>query len=228
MKKKLNLININNKKNLVIRLFNLIILTNLFVYIIGCSNFNDISEKSYTNNIFICEEYINRIGKLLLIVDNKKYYNEINFLIKNQNLPSLEIFYHNTHLTSIPQVIISKGTLHYLQDEAELTTILAIALEKINYPFDFESPNINIAHKADARIIQHLYKAGYDPKAYIELQTEYLKNKNFKNNWLKFLFGNAHLNQKRITINNQLILSAYKGLKRDKQNYLSHVYLLEN
>lgn len=224
-----NIKNINKKKLLIILPF--------LSLIISCSkpNSNNLQQhqsyNSYNNQDLICEEYINRVGKILLIVDNNyKHENrEIKFLIKNQDLPSIEVVYNmKPFIKNQNHVIISTGVLNYLQDEAELATILAIALEKINNNFDFQNPNLNIANKADSRIIEHLYRAGYDPRAFLELQEEFLKNKHIKDNWLKFLFANANLTKHRIDVNNRSILNISKGLKRDKQNYLSNIYLLKN
>ncbi len=223
-----NIKNITKKKSFIILPF--------LSLIISCSkpNFNNLQQhqsyNNYNNQDLICEEYVNRIGKLLLIVDNNKYNDrEIKFSIKNQDLPSLEVIYNlKPFIKNQNHIIISTGVLNYLQDEAELATILAIALEKINNNFDFQSPNLNVANKADSRIVQHLYRAGYDPRAFVELQEEFLKNKHIKDNWLKFLFANSNLSKHRIDVNNRSILNISKGLKRDRQNYLSNIYLLKN
>lgn len=185
-----------------------------------------------TNHQLICEEYVNRIAKILLIVsDDNNRYSPTRVFIKNQDILSLEFGLSGNLRNQDAQnyITISKGILDYLQDEAELAVIIAIALEKINNSFDFEISNSMAANQVDLRIINNLYQAGYDPRAFLELQIEYLQNKHTKNNWLKFLFAGINITEDRIKINSIYILNNIpKGLRRDKQNYLSNIYLLKD
>ncbi len=189
------------------------------------------SHYSYNKNheFNIIQEYISRIGKRLLIVNNTQSIANLNivFCLDNSDIPSLAINYEPKSKYDINNIItISKGLLHYLQDEAELATILAIALETIRSN-DFVNLNFNIAISADNRIIQNLYQAGYDPSAFIELQEEYLKNKSYQENWLNFLFSPINITNPRIYANKKILLKVPKGLQRGKQLYLSNMYLLK-
>lgn len=183
------------------------------------------SSKNY--KFIVIEEYVSRVGKRLLIVNNKRLNGlNIQFAINNSETQSLNIQYEQNYKYKQKNIItISKGLLTYLQDEAELASILAIALETINSN-DIISLNSSVSLKADSRIIDNLYKAGYDPLAFVALQAEYLKDKDHTHSWLSFLFSPMNISEPRIYANQKKLLSIPKGLQRGKQNYLSNISLL--
>ena len=205
------------------------------VIITGCSDIlhSTNNHKHYghhnNHNFNAIEEYISRIGKRLLIVSNDvKLANvHIIFDFNTSNTPSLTINYDQKfNHTSHNIITISKGLLDSLQDEAELATVLAISLESL-YSNDFASSNDSVAHSADNRILNHLYKAGYDPMAFVELQNEYLTEKDPEHSWLKPLFLPINLNKQRVAINKKTVLTMPSGLQRGKQRYLSSMNLLK-
>ncbi len=219
---------LNIKKIIIIILYCSVIIT-------GCSDTLNLDNKysyyrsSKNYKFAVIEEYVSRVGKRLLIVNDNQILNNLNikFAINNSEMQSLNIQYEQNYKYKQKHVIIvSKGLLNYLQDEAELATILAIALETINSN-DIISLNSTTSLKADSRIINNLYKAGYDPLAFVALQEEYLKDKNHTYSWLNFLFSPMNISEPRIYANQKKLLSIPKGLQRGKQNYLSNICLLK-
>ncbi|MGD0466358.1 MAG: hypothetical protein ABSA84_06640 [Gammaproteobacteria bacterium] len=193
------------------------------IFIIGCNPNIDRNPKKNTSTIV--EEYVNRVIKRLLIVDENTELPKLNVSFK-LDLNDKVLFKINPKKL---QIIISKGVLENLQDEAELAAILAMALgtlEQIS-PDNF-----------DEKIINHMYKAGYDPIAFVELQEEYLANEKIENmndNWLKFLFSinSTNLNSlekitpSKINANKKLVLSLSRGMQRAKQRYFINMRLLK-
>ena len=188
--------------------------------------------KYYGNNNHgfhnVIEEYMSRVGKRLLIVNdnNKINSSNINFSFNNSDTTLLTIEYYQKSIYQYNTITLTKGVLNYLQDEAELAAILAISLETINSN-DIANFDLSAALNADKRIIMHLYKAGYDPSAFVELEEEYLKDKNSQDNWLNFLFSPMNITTERINANKKILLKIPKGLLRGKQPYLSNMYLLK-
>jgi F0F1-type ATP synthase epsilon subunit len=214
-------------------------------------------------------EYVNRVGKILLTVnyDNHVINNAIiNFGINNNKNPLLQIEYplpherkQNYSTKNQYNIVISKGLLACLQDEAELATVLAIAIEKISTETarvqtelanEFNSSNLSQQLHSDSRIITTLYKAGYDPTAFVALQAEFLVNQtnhhtrlkknvglkqssNFKKypslkqQFLNNLFYQANISDERVNINQKMLSLLPKGLKRCKETYLKNINLLE-
>lgn len=170
----------------------------------SCTNYYNDDYYAYDHYYNFIEEYITRIGKRLLIVDDNHKLN-IKFALNNNSVPLLTM-QHNT-------ITISNGVLNYLKNEAELVAILAIALETIN----------NNNYQTDHRIIMHLYKAGYDPLVLVELEEEYLNSQNSPNNWLDFLFSSMNITIERINANKNIILKMPKGLFRGEERYLSSI-----
>lgn len=160
------------------------------------------------------KEYISRVGKRLLIISDSKKLNKINIIFKFKNTTKSFINIDNN------QIIITKGILYYLEDEAELAAILAIVLVSLD---------AKICSDFDERVINYLYKAGYDPMAFIGLQQEYLNNKSKKNNWLYAIFLNNSNNITKVTvnINKQLASSLSRGTQRFEQRYRSNIQTLK-
>ena len=133
--------------------------------ITGCSDTLNLNNKypyyrsSKNYKFAVIEEYVSRVGKRLLIVNDNQILNNLNikFAINNSETQSLNIQYEQNYKhKQTHTIIVSKGLLNYLQDEAELATILAIALETINSN-DIISLNSTTSLKADTRIINNLY-----------------------------------------------------------------------
>jgi hypothetical protein len=170
--------------------------------------------QDFSNKYNQTEEYISRVGKRLLIISDSKNLNKINIIFKFKNTNKTFISINDN------QIIITKGILYYLHDEAELAAILAIALVSL------DAQNFS---DFDERVINYLYKAGYDPMAFIELQQEYLINKRKKYNWLYAIFLNNLNNITKVTvnINKQLASSLSRGTQRFEQRYCSNIQTLK-
>lgn len=161
----------------------------------------------------VIEEYINRVGKRLLIVaDNPTLATtDIKFKLDLNKNCFIKV---NTEQQII---IITRGMLEQLQDEAELAAILAMALTDLaKIPIE----------DCDEKIIKHLYRAGYDPMAFVELEEEFLTNKHKEVNWLESVFSIGITNYK-INFNKKLATSLSKGMQRAKQHYFINIRLLE-
>ena len=187
------------------------------VLIIGCTPNTHRSLKKQT--CFIVEEYVNRIIKRLLIVSESPKLPKLDLKF-NLNLTNKIVFKVNQERY---QITISKGILEKLQDEAELAAILAMALTTLEpiAPYNF-----------DKKIINHMYKAGYDPMAYVALQEKYLVEPNINHNWLKTLFSINPNNLEEITQfnideNKKLTLNLSRGLQRGQQRYFVNIRLLK-
>jgi predicted Zn-dependent protease len=225
----------NYKKKLKIaNLITLSLITLNITNISGCnnsnySNTNNYSQYSNYNVSSSLKEYINRVAKRLLIVNDNPQLNQlhVDFCFSNNDKPILSIDYMpKIRYKKNHSITISKGLLNYLQDEAELATIIAIALETLTSN-NIASEVHLVATKADRRIINQLYKAGYDPMVLTELQEEYLKNEE-NSNWLTFLFDPININDKRVSTNKLYTQNnTPRGLQRGKQRYLSNIYLLK-
>lgn len=222
-----------NYKSIAIKLLILSLLIFNALLLNGCNNTLASNHYPYSSNKSTAngavQEYINRVAKRLLIVtDNPRLAKlNINLQFKNSSNPTLYIDYPATiNHRQAHSIVISKGLLNYLQDEAELAAIIAIALETLASN-QIASNNYPVATSADRRIINQLYRAGYDPAALIELQEEHLTNHK-QQNWLGFLFDPINITHPRVTTNKAYIRKHIpKGLQRGKQNYLSNVYLIK-
>lgn len=205
-----------------IKLLMLVILTaELFT---ACSsNINSCAARgNYLQYIEQTSEYINRIGKRLLIVSENANINKlnINFIFKNTHKLLLDI---NSHHNS---VIISKGLLEQLQDEAELSAILALSIVILER--EYFNENQEAQEDIDKKIINYIYKAGYDPMAFVDLQEEYLVNENNAYNWLKSIFSHNvhHINKNTINTNKNFALCLTKGTERAKERYFSQIKVI--
>lgn len=213
----------------------LIILIACFTLNNSCTHTSNALDNKNKHDYNAVKEYINRVGKLLLITNYDRYVVnnlEISFDVNNNKTPFLNVeqprifsnIWNQKTNNKKYTITISKELLNYLYDEATLATILAVGIETI-HSNNFFSIEIREALQADTRIINNLYRSGYDPEAFIDLQKEYLilKRQNFKNNWLNFLFSNAIINNIRIANNKKKLLLLPKGLARAKQNYLQNI-----
>ena len=193
------------------------------VVIVGCTpgSSRNLKIDGYT----VVEEYVNRVIKRLLIVGESTKLPKLNV--------SFKLYHSNKMLFEVNpkkcQIIISKGILEHLQDEAELAAILAMGLGILE-----QTAKDNF----DETIINNMHKAGYDPIAFVELQEEYLANEKIENindNWLKFLFSinSTNLNslekitKSKININKKLVLNLSRGMQRAEQRYLINMRLLK-
>lgn len=171
-----------------------------------------ITKNSYRQYFEQIIEYVDRVGKKLLIVSENTNINDlnINFIFKNTDKLILNI---NSQHNSI---IISKGLLEHLQDEAELAAILAFSIVVL------EQEYFNNIQDVDQQIINYIYKAGYDPMAFVNLQEEYLVNKNNTYNWLKSVFYHD-IDQNTVNINKNCALFLTKGTDRAKERYFTQI-----
>lgn len=146
-------------------------------------------------------EYVNRVGKRVLIVSDRPS-NNYNFVVMQTNQPILEVN-QETH-----SVIISKGVLEQLNDEAELAAALALGVSKLNNTSDIDRETATI-----------LYRAGYDPKAMLELQEQYFHNANInQSHWLASIYA-VPPTAGTLTSNKIMLKKMPQGLLRGNDNY---------
>lgn len=172
-----------------------------------------VTRYEYNQYLGQVKEYVNRIGKRLIIVSESSNLAKLNiaFDLKNSHAIFFEIDTDKYHIT------ISKGLLENLQDEAELCAILALSLVTLEH---------NNLDNIDQQIMNNIYKAEYDPMAFVELQEEYLANKDKNYNWLKVIFL-SNITKNTVNINRKIAFSFSKGTQRGKDRYCSQMRLLK-
>lgn len=191
----------------------------LLLAISGCSNNkNSLSTHQQTSRIDSgvvatyaateshTEEYVNRVGKRILLVSDGPT-NNYTFSVLETNDPVLAI---NIETNS---VIISNGVLYQLKDEAELAAALALGIAKLK-----NTTNI------DKDVAKVLSMAGYDPHAILELQQQYFyAANNHQTHWLQNLYPTPPAAGE--IVNNELMLKRMpKGLLRGEDDYNKELY----
>ncbi len=118
------------------------------------------------------EEYVNRIGKRVVLVSDRPSTNYI-FNVTSDGDAILSID-HETHT-----IIVSEGLLHQLHDEAELAATLSLAIGRLSHSADI-----------NRYVANNLVRAGYDPRALLDLQQQYFSSgtKN-QQHWLSSIYN---------------------------------------
>lgn len=151
------------------------------------------------------EEYISRVGKRVTLVSNRPTTN-YNFRVLNTEEPSLELD-RETHT-----VVISEGLLQRLKDEAELATVLLLSALRLDQ-------NANL----DRDTATFLSRAGYDPRAMLDLQEQYFHSSNNKqNHWMQVIYPKAP-SAGTIMSNRIMLEKMPKGLARDEEDYKKQI-----
>lgn len=147
------------------------------------------------------EEYVSRVGKRMQIV-SENASNKYQFKVVNFDTPEVEF---DTEKRSIT---ITTALLQQLNDEAELAAVLSLAAGKYA-----NSDNL------DQMTATNLFRAGYDPQALIDLQTQYFyaTSKN-QAHWLATIYP-SELTAGTITYNTSFISKMPKGLQRNAEAY---------
>ena len=161
---------------------------------------NGLTER-YQSSYSPTEEYVNRVAKRVSMVSDRPTDN-FNVTVDNTNSIEFSIDAEQHTLT------ISQGTLEQLKDEAQLATVLTIAISRLNNTRDIDRETANT-----------LYKAGYDPNALLDLQEQY---SNQHNAWLSEVFVTPP-SASSIDANKAFIDKMPKGLLRDSENYTKHI-----
>ena len=182
---------------------------------VGCTpNVNHhVTRYEYNQYLDQVKEYVNRIGKRLILVNSSSKLAKLNvgFDVKNSHDIFFDIDADKYHIT------ISIGLLEHLQDEAELGAILALSLVTLEH---------NNFDNIDQQVMNNIYKAEYDPMAFVELQEEYLANKDKDYNWLKVIFL-SNITKNTVNINRKIACSFSKGTQRGKERYRSQMRWLK-
>lgn len=151
------------------------------------------------------EEYVNRVNKRLQVVSERpssKYF----FAVVDSK--ELALSYDPDTRT----ILISRGLLTQLHDEAELAATLSLSIAK----FSGET-------NPDRETVSNLYRAGYDPKAMLELQEQYFHAAHAgQDHWLKVIY-NMPPTAGTITANKLMISNMEEGLQRDSDDYHKQV-----
>ncbi len=151
------------------------------------------------------EEYINRVYKRLQIVSERPISNYFFAVIDSQQS---ELNYDAEKQT----ILISRGLLDELSDEAELAATLSLSVAK----FSGEA-------NPDRETVNNLYRAGYDPVAMLDLQEEYFHAAHAgEEHWLRFIYS-IPPTAGTITANRLLINNLQPGLKRDTEDYQKQI-----
>lgn len=151
------------------------------------------------------EEYVNRVAKRVMSVSDRSAQN-YNFQVEMDADPILNIDPESN------TIIITKGALRELHDEATLAATLTLCMEKLDR-----------AHNVDQGTVQALASAGYDPHALLDLQERYVYSTNRNNQeWLAELFANPPT-ASTIQANKLLIDKLPPGGSRGREHYLKMV-----
>ena len=109
-------------------------------------------------------------------------------------------------------VTLSRGLLHELNDEAELAAILGLSISKLAY-----YPDI------DRSTIKFLTRAGYDPRALVDLQQHYYEaSASTQNHWLSTIYKYPPTVE-ALEQNKAFTSKAPKGLQRGVENYQKQI-----
>lgn len=155
----------------------------------------------YTPSKSQTEEYITRVGKRVTLVSNRPSTN-YNFRVIDTEELNLDIN-RETHTISI-----SEGLLQQLKDEAELATVLLLSALRLG-------PTTNL----DRDTATFLSRAGYDPRAMLDLQEQYFHTANKKqNHWMQVIYPIAP-SAGTIMSNKIMLEKMPKGLSRDEEDY---------
>lgn len=172
-----------------------------FTSIYGCkaddSNFNSMNKSYYrpakklqfrNSSGKKIEEYINRVGKRLLIVAPAEH--NFIFAVKKDKIPNV--------IVANDIITVTTSLLKELKNEAELATILAYSIIK-----------------NDNQALQTIAFAGYDPTAAIELQERLLVLQDSHNKaWQNGYFRLNPQSATRIQLNRNIVAKLPKGLHR--------------
>jgi predicted Zn-dependent protease len=147
------------------------------------------------------EEYVSRVGKRVTLVSNSPSTN-YNFRVLNTDELDLEID-RETHT-----IIISEGLLQQLKDEAELATVLLLSALRLDH-------HTNL----DRDAVTFLSRAGYDPKAMLDLQEQYFYSANKRQyHWMQRIYPVAP-SAGTIMSTRIMLEKMPKGLARDEEDY---------
>ena len=155
----------------------------------------------YTKPSDAVEEYINRIGKKILVVSA---HPGMNFQFKSISAADQILELDQASNT----VALSHGLLKNLKDEAELAAILTLSMEKLAHSNDI-----------DQDTIKYLFRAGYDPQALIDLQQNQAE-------FLQVIYTTSP-SADIIEKNKDTVSRVPLGLKRGAEEYskqMEHVY----
>lgn len=140
------------------------------------------------------EEYVSRIGKRLVIVSENPMQ-DYRFKVVDTNKKEL---YKKRNV-----VYVSRALLKGLDDEAELAAVLAVAINK---------------SKLDTNRMLNLSRAGYDPKALIDIKQKTINNQNIYG-----VFESQDLTSESLQENSDLITKLPQGLQRQPERYRDSV-----
>jgi predicted Zn-dependent protease len=155
----------------------------------------------YTPSKSQTEEYISRVGKRVTLVSNRPSTN-YNFRVLNTEELDLEIDKETRTIS------ISEGLLQQLKDEAELATVLLLSALRMDHTINLDRDTATI-----------LSRAGYDPKAMLDLQEQYFHSANNRqNHWLQVIYPIAP-SAGTIMSNKIMLEKMPKGLARDEDDY---------
>lgn len=128
-----------------------------------------IQQQAAANNS--ADEYVNRVAKRVIEVSAQPE-SKYQFRVVESINPGVA---YDKESNSI---LVSSALLNQLNDEAELAAVLSLGVAK--YSQTPQSDNITI---------DYLYRAGYNPKALVDLQEQYLHNVSASNRnyWLSNL-----------------------------------------
>lgn len=165
---------------------------------------NDVID-SYKQSESPTEEYVARVAKRIQTVSDRPTEN-VNIRVLETSDPELVLDDESKTIS------ISKGALGQLRDEAELAATLSMAMARLEN-------NQN----ADQETVQALYKAGYDPRAMLDLQQQYFYTENSNQaHWLNSVFTQPPTSA-TMDANKAIIDKMPKGLLRGSEIYQQHI-----
>jgi predicted Zn-dependent protease len=152
---------------------------------------------SYSSKI---DEYVNRIAKRIVVVSDQP---DSNYVFKVVVSPTAGITYD----PETNSILVSSALLAQLRDEAQLAAVLSLTIAKYSQQSD-----------PDRNTLNNLYQAGYDPKALVELQEQYVISEGTQYPWFGTMY--TYPLSPNIVRNNQAVVNTLpSGLLRGDEAY---------
>jgi beta-barrel assembly-enhancing protease len=178
---------------------------------------NNNTNVSTTVNNPALHEYVNRIGKKITLVSNDPNL-RIQFSLSDSKTPQIK--------QKSNRLYISTSLISLLEDEAELAAIIAHELahknQKHNASTFFSTYTAYEEIAADKLAMKYISRAGYDPKALIDLQTRFKSYTDNDSNLTKGYIARHALSEQRLTSATKSLKKLPKNFNRNKEIFAKH------
>lgn len=170
----------------------------------------------------VIEEYVNRVGKRLIIVADDITTN-YHFKVSSEVIP-------NVWVNTPTEITITKGMLQALDNEAQLAALLAHEIfhaAQGGYREKIYSTDELLT--ADAFSVQHLIAAGFDPKAALELQALFAHHEQNEHSLWQVGYLSTHANSAiRSNYYKKASSEFPRGLELGQERYVEELFKLSH